>query len=112
MGTNFVYNTGNSFSLATEEYNSIEGLNIKLLNPNGRNNYRLPNFHQLSVNAAYTVTKENYKLNINFNIYNVYNRLNAYFIYIYENPAPPYNIFLKKVSILPFTPSFNISVSF
>lgn len=110
MGANFVYNTGNAFSLATEEYDSYEG--IKLLNSTGRNNYRLPDFHHLSLNAVYKVKKENTDISYSINLYNVYNRLNAYYIYIYENNTPPYEKLLRKVSILPFTPTFNISVSF
>lgn len=109
-GANFVYNTGNTFSLATEEYNSTEG--IKLLRSNGRNNYRLPAFHQLSINAAYLVKKEKYDIRYSLNVYNIYNRLNAYYIYIYENNSPPFEKILKKVSILPLTPTFNISINF
>jgi outer membrane cobalamin receptor len=110
MGANFVYNTGNAFSLATEEYDSYEG--IKLLNSTGRNNYRLPDFHQLSINAVYKTKKDKTDISYSLNLYNVYNRLNAYYIYIYQNNKPPYERLLKKVSILPFTPTFNISVSF
>jgi hypothetical protein len=109
MGLQFVYNTGNTFSLATEEYSSALG--ITLLNNNGRNNYR-PDFHQLSFNTTYTIKKEKFNTQISFNIYNVYNRLNAYYIYIYKNPLQPNDIISKKVSILPFTPSFTISTNF
>jgi hypothetical protein len=110
MGMQFVYNTGNAFSLATEEYGSLLG--ITLLNSNGRNNYRLPDFHQLSLNSNYTIKKDKFNLTIGFNIYNIYNRLNAYYIYIYKNPSQPNDIISKKVSILPFTPSFTISTIF
>lgn len=110
MGLQFVYNTGNAFSLATEEYSSALG--ITLLNNNGRNNYRLPAFHQLSFNATYTLKSDKFHTNISFNIYNVYNRLNAYYIYIYKNPLQPNDLISKKVSILPFTPSITFSTSF
>jgi len=110
MGMNFVYGTGNTFSLATEEFNSVLGLT--LLNAGERNNYRLPDFHQLGLNAHYTtMLKGGIKFNIDFNVYNIYNRLNAYFIYIYKNPITQDNV-LRKVSILPITPSINFSISF
>ncbi len=106
----FVYTTGNTFSLATEEYDSALG--ITLLKATDRNNYRLPAFHQLSLNASYSIKSKNTTTSIDLNVYNIYNRLNAYFIYIYENPAPPYNRYLRKVSILPFTPSLSVSLKF
>jgi hypothetical protein len=109
-GLNFVYATGNTFSLSTEEYDSALG--IKLLKSGDRNNYRLPAFHQLSLNAGYTIKSNLFETNIGVNIYNVYNRLNAYFIYIYENPTPPYNRYLRKVSILPVTPSISVTIKF
>lgn len=110
MGLNFIYATGNAFSLATEEYDSFLG--IKLLNTSGRNNYRLPAYHQLGLNANYVIKKQDTEVTIDFNIYNVYNRKNAYFIYIYKNPLPPYDNYLRKVSILPISPSLNISLKF
>lgn len=108
-GLNFVYNTGNTFSLATEEFESYLG--IRLLNSNGKNNYRLPDFHQLSVNFNYHKTTKLFDIEAGINLYNVYNRLNAYYIYIYKNPIAT-EALIRKVSILPFTPSFNFSIKF
>ncbi|HMR89020.1 MAG TPA: carboxypeptidase-like regulatory domain-containing protein [Saprospiraceae bacterium] len=110
FGLNFVYATGNTFSLATEEYEGILG--TTLLKSNGRNNYRLPAFHHLSLNANYTVKGKHFDTLFEFNVYNVYNRLNAYFIYIYRNPEPPNDATARKVSILPITPSVNVSIKF
>ncbi len=109
-GANFVYNTGKAFSLATEEYASYLG--IKLLNAEGKNNYRLPDFHQLTVSASYHYENKDYIADISLNIYNVYNRLNAYYIYIYKNHLAPDEQFLKKVSILPITPSIIGTIRF
>lgn len=110
VGANFVYGTGNTFSLATEEFDSFLG--IKLLKSDGRNNYRLPPFHHLSLNANYTHTGKTFDTVVDFNVYNVYNRLNAYYIYIYKNLESPNENILRKVSILPITPSVNISIKF
>lgn len=110
LGLNFVYNTGNTFSLATEEFESYYG--IRLLNANEMNNYRLPDFHQLSVNFNYRKTSKLFETEIGVNFYNVYNRLNAYYIYIYKNPIAPDQPLIRKVSILPFTPSINFSIRF
>jgi hypothetical protein len=108
-GISGVYGTGSTFSLATEEFDSFLG--IRLLNPDGRNNYRLPPFMQLSINANYSFMISKLESQIDFNIYNVLNRLNAFYIYIYKNPVTGDNI-LRKVSILPITPSVNFSVKF
>lgn len=109
VGINGVYGTGNAFSLSTEEYDSFLG--IRLLNPDGRNNYRLPPFMQLSVNANYAFKIGGLDAQMDFNIYNILNRLNAFYIYIYKNPVTKDNV-LRKVSILPITPSINFTVKF
>lgn len=109
-GANFVYNTGNAFSLSTEEYDSYLG--IKLLNSDGKNNYRLPDFHQLSINVMYSHPGESFDTQIALKLYNVYNRLNAYYIYIYKSDLAPDVILPRKVSILPFTPSISVSAIF
>jgi hypothetical protein len=110
FGANFVYGTGQAFSLSTEEFTTILGTSI--INTASRNNRRLPDFHQLSANINYSrpFLKDG-KWNIHFNIYNVYNRLNAYFIYIYKNPLTK-EYLAKKVSILPITPSLYFSLTF
>ncbi len=110
FGLNFVYASGNTFSLATEEYQGLLG--TTLLKSDGRNNYRLPPFHHLSLNANYLMKGKSFDTIFEFSIYNVYNRLNAYFIYIYKNPEPPNDAYLRKVSILPITPSVNVSIKF
>lgn len=107
IGCNFVYGSGRYFTLSSEEYDSFLGL--QLINVTQRNNYKLPPFHQLSVNAIYKykVGKVDYK--IEFNVYNVYNRQNPYFVYIYQNKATNQDLG-RKVSILPVIPTVNFSI--
>jgi hypothetical protein len=110
IASNFVYGTGNAFSLATEEYKTVLGTSV--IHAGTRNNRRLPAFHQLSFNINYTrpFLKEG-KWTLHMNLYNVYNRLNAYFIYIYKNPLTKESL-ARKVSILPITPSIYFTVTF
>ncbi|MCZ2100153.1 MAG: TonB-dependent receptor [Chitinophagales bacterium] len=110
LGADFVYNTGNAFSLATEEYDSYLG--IKLLNSDGKNNYRLPDFHQMSLSALYRHKGKKIDTDFSLKLYNIYNRLNAYYIYIYKSNLAPDEPIFRKVSILPFTPSFSVSIIF
>jgi hypothetical protein len=110
LAASFVYGTGNAFSLSTEEFSTILG--TRVINAGTRNNRRLPDFHQLSLNVNYSRPFwKSGTWNIHFNIYNVYNRLNAYFIYIYKNPLTK-EYLARKVSVLPITPSLYFSVTF
>jgi hypothetical protein len=104
----FVYGTGNATTLPerfyiiggvlTQEYSKI-------------NQYRLPAYHRMDLSATYTPTpKKDQKLQSSwvFSIYNVYSRLNPYFIY-YDQEGSPYNNTLKvearQVSLFPIIPA-------
>lgn len=110
VASSFVYGSGNTFSLPTEEFTTILG--TRVINSGTRNNRRLPDFHQMSLNVNYSRPfLKSGTWNLHFNIYNVYNRLNAYFIYIYKNPLTK-EYLARKVSVLPITPSVYFSVTF
>ena len=104
----FVYGSGNATSLPerfyiiggvlTQEYSTI-------------NAYRLPPYHRLDFSAIYTPKKNtNRKLQTNwvFSIYNVYSRLNPYFIY-FDQTGSAYNgtlqVTAKQVSLFPIIPA-------
>ena len=107
IGGIFIYATGNATSLPesfyvvnnvlTQEYSDI-------------NKYRLPSYHRLDLSATYTPQKKNKKFSSYwvFSIYNVYNRMNPYFIY-FDQSGSPYNGTLKvqaqQVSLFPILPS-------
>ncbi len=110
VGAQFVYGSGRLFTLSYEEF-STNFLPITLVNTNDRNNYRLQPFHQLSLNASYYKTGKLFDSRIDFNVYNVYNRLNPYFVYIYRNAETNTDLG-RKVSILPITPSINYTLKF
>ncbi|HKP33074.1 MAG TPA: TonB-dependent receptor, partial [Chitinophagaceae bacterium] len=104
----FVYGTGNATSLPerfyivsgvlTQEYSKI-------------NQYRLPAYHRLDFSAIYS-PKKNAKRKLQqswiFSIYNLYSRLNPYFIY-FDQTGSPYNGTLKvealQVSLFPIIPA-------
>ncbi|MCG7858390.1 TonB-dependent receptor [Flavihumibacter sediminis] len=104
----FVYGTGNATSLPerfyivngtlTQEYSRI-------------NKYRLPSYHRIDFAATYTPVPKNprrIKGSWVFSIYNVYSRLNPYFIY-YDQTGSAYDGSLKvearQVSLFPIIPS-------
>ena len=108
FGAVFVYGTGNATTLPerfyiingvlTQEYSKI-------------NQYRLKAYHRLDLAATYTpVPKKKRKVQSFwvFSIYNVYSRLNPYFIY-FDQTGSLYNgtlkIQAKQVSLFPILPA-------
>ncbi len=104
----FIYGTGNATTLPerfyiingtlTQEYSKI-------------NQYRLAAYHRFDVSATYTpVPKKKKKLQSSwvFSVYNIYSRLNPYFVY-FDQEGSPYNnslkVAIKQVSLFPIIPS-------
>ncbi|MBD0333081.1 MAG: TonB-dependent receptor, partial [Chitinophagaceae bacterium] len=115
FGGVFVYGTGNATSLPerfyiisgvlTQEYSKI-------------NQYRLAAYHRLDLSATLTPQhQKNSKLQSNwvFSIYNVYSRLNPYFVY-FDQTGSPYNGTLKiearQVSLFPIIPAVTWNFKF
>jgi hypothetical protein len=108
FGAVFVYGTGSAFSLPerfyvvsnvlTQEYSRV-------------NQYRMAAYHRMDLSATYTPVsrkKRNFQGYWVFSIYNVYSRLNPYFIY-FDQTGSPYNGTLKvearQVSLFPILPA-------
>jgi len=111
----FVFATGNATSLP-ERFYVVEGV---LMQEYSRvNQYRLDSYHRLDISAIY-VPKPNstkrYKSSWVFSIYNVYSRLNPYFIY-FDQSGSPYNgtleVQAKQVSLFPIIPSVTYNFKF
>lgn len=108
VGGVFVYGTGNATSLP-ERFYIIEGVLTQEFSK--INQYRLEPYHRLDLSATYTPQpKKDRKLKSHwvFSIYNVYSRLNPYFIY-FDQSGSPYDGSLKvearQVSLFPILPS-------
>ncbi len=104
----FVYGTGNATSLP-ERFYFVSGV---LTQEYSRiNAYRMKPYHRLDISATYTpVPKKPRKFNSNwvFSIYNVYSRLNPYFIYFDQEgsaTAGTLKVTAKQVSLFPIIPS-------
>ena len=104
----FVFASGNATSYP-EKFYIVEG---NLTQDFSRiNQYRLPPYNRLDLAAIYTPKQGmNKKLHSSwvFSIYNVYSRLNPYFIY-FDQTGSPYSgtlqVQAKKVSLFPILPS-------
>ena len=120
----FVYSTGNAYTLPESRY-FFEGQIIDQIGE--RNSFRLPHYHRLDFSAVYTPSNQSagetaqgsgrrrYKGEWVFAIYNVYSRLNPFFIYL-DNEGSlqqgPLQIQAKKVSLFPIIPSVTWNFKF
>lgn len=110
-----VYGSGNAITLPTELY-FIEGNLIQ--NFSELNQYRIPAYHRMDLSATWTPkgdqTNKKFKSSWSFSLYNVYSRLNPYFMYLDfdGNLANGTKISVKKVSIFPIIPSITWNFSF
>lgn len=115
LGAVFVYGTGNAMTLPerfyfingvlTQEYSSI-------------NQYRMKPYHRLDFSATYTpVPKKKRKLSSYwvFSIYNVYSRLNPYFIYFDQTgnlQNGDVKVEARQVSLFPVLPAVTWNFKF
>lgn len=115
VGATFVYASGNTTTLPVELY-YING-DIKF-NYGPRNFYRLPAYHRLDLSVTYVMPKKRKNgidSDINFSIYNVYNRMNPYFIFIDvrgDAGANKQRVALKQASLFPILPSLTWNFKF
>ena len=111
----FVYGTGNSTTLP-ERFYIINGVLTQEYSK--VNSYRLPAYHRLDFSATYTPKqpqKKKFSHYWVFSIYNVYSRLNPYFIY-FDQTGNPFDGSLKvdarQVSLFPIIPSVTWNFKF
>ena len=111
----FIYGTGNAVTVP-ERFYFINGV---LTQENSRiNSYRLAPYHRLDLSATYTPNqkkKRKYTGSWVFSIYNVYSRLNPYFIYFDQTGSPTsgnVKIDATQVSLFPIIPSVTWNVKF
>jgi len=97
-------------------YNELEEnyyFNNEIFKYNEINNYTLPAYHRLDLAVKYLWKSKNKKIDyaFSFNIYNVYNRMNPFYVYgkyDSENNKIEYH----KVTQYPFFPSFAFEIRF
>ncbi|HRN55199.1 MAG TPA: TonB-dependent receptor [Agriterribacter sp.] len=118
----FVFGTGNALTIPTGRVNYNIGFNVSQRTASFTsmnqyeeiNNYRLPAYHRVDLSATYTPgskKKKRFSSSWNFNIYNVYNRQNPYFIYmdINQSERSPQG---KMVYLFPVTPAIGWNFKF
>jgi hypothetical protein len=117
LGAVFVYATGNATSLP-ESFYIING--VLTQEYSAINRYRLAPYHRLDLSATLTPQKnknknKRFQSYWVFSIYNVYNRMNPYFIY-FDQEGSPLNgnikVQAKQVSLFPVLPSVTWNFKF
>ena len=102
----WVYNTGNAVTFPGGDY-WIDGRLVPYYTE--RNAYRMPAYHRLDLSATWKVGE---KSNLNFSVYNAYNRMNAYAIYFRQDPANPNKTQAVQITLFPIIPSITYNHAF
>lgn len=100
FAANFVFATGSPTSYPVAKYN-IQGNQI--YEYSSRNSNRIPEYHRLDLSVTYDFKKNEkrkFKQSINFSIYNVYGRRNAYSITPQANEDNPNLTEFERISII------------
>jgi hypothetical protein len=116
IGIVFVYGTGNAVTIGTQGYYSVSAEianfygNSTLINYDQLNGYRLPAYHRLDIGANRKKEKKYGMSTLSLSVYNVYNRLNPFFVYKgYNNSGNPA---LMGTSLFPIIPSVSWNFQF
>jgi hypothetical protein len=118
----FVFGTGNALTLPTGRVNYNVGFNVSqrtisytsMNQYEAINNYRLPPYHRLDLCATYSPASKKQKRfssSWSFNVFNVYNRHNPYFIYMDINQTER-SLQGKMVYLFPITPAIGWNFKF
>ena len=128
FGSSFIYATGNTLTLPASWY--IQGQDL-LFQYGPRNSTRMAPYHRLDISATrfgkqyktkFDVNtgleikqKKAYRSNWSFSIYNVYNRLNPFFLYVDNDGdllSGNFSLTIKQVSLFPIIPSVTWNFEF
>ena len=113
VSADWVYGTGVATTFPVAVYQDNNRREIEVYN--GRNDYRLPAYHRMDVGLKWMKQKKRHEKAWLLNIYNVYNRLNAFYIYRSNDYDPATNTSkstFTKVTLFPIIPSISYQFKF
>jgi hypothetical protein len=116
LAATWVYSSGQNFTLPNGQYvfgnigpNSINNVKFNYV---GRNEYRLPAYHKLDLNAAYKFIWLELPFEVYINIYNLYNRKNSFAQYVTYNESNEQKPVTRQIALFPFIPTIGLNVKF
>lgn len=123
IGLTWTFSSGPGITIPTAKYYfsnpELDGSEKVYINYSKRNAYSLPDYHKLDLNLKYTTLLFDLETDIYLNLYNVYNRKNAFAQYVsydfdkdnntYDYTSSPK---LRQVTLMPFIPTFGFVVKF
>lgn len=121
VSLNWVYSSGEmvTLPLRTTVIPDSKGMPELVEQLGHRNNYRMPAMHRLDVGMNYTTTKKGNRYSVfSFSIYNVYNRMNPFKMYIEQDVVSKPDgqkvtvRKLKQISMFPIMPSVSYTYHF
>lgn len=105
----WVYYTGDAVTFPTGKY-EVDGEIITLYS--SRNGDRMPDYHRLDLGLTWNFKpKKHWNSDLNFSIYNAYNRKNAYSITFEESESNPNQTDAIKTSLFGIVPSITWNFS-
>jgi hypothetical protein len=102
----WVYYTGNAVTFPSGDY-WVDNRLIPLYTE--RNGYRMPPYSRLDLSATWTLGPHS---NLNFSLYNAYDRWNAYAISFIQNPNNPNQTEAQQTTFFPIIPSVTYNFNF
>jgi hypothetical protein len=118
VSATWIYATGNALTIQTDRYLGIEPNTpagylpfvSPVISTDRLSNYRVPDYHRLDLAVNYSYRDiENFEIDANLSIYNVYSRLNPFFVTVGQSESDPDKTVLKKVSIFPILPTLSVN---
>ncbi|HZL11612.1 MAG TPA: TonB-dependent receptor [Prolixibacteraceae bacterium] len=113
FSTSWVFSTGNPTSYPVAKYD-VQG--NTMYHYSSRNSDRIPDYHRLDISFTYDFEKNErskVKQSLNFSIYNLYARRNAYSVYFRQNEDNPNVSEATRLSIIgSFIPSVTYNFNF
>jgi predicted porin len=107
---NWIYYTGDAVTFPSGKY-LIDGALINLYTD--RNGSRMPDYHRLDLGITYLFkTKKRWSSDINFSVYNVYDRKNAYSISFRESKTVPGTTEAVRLALFGIVPSITWDFKF
>jgi hypothetical protein len=113
LSADWIYGTGVATTFPVALYQNNSGRQVEIYN--SRNDYRLPAYHRMDVGLKWSKKKKRHEKSWMLNVYNVYNRLNTFYIYRdteYDMSTGNYKNVFRRVTLFPIIPSLSYQFKF